>query len=385
MYNILMKIGLNGKCLFEQNPAGPELYTLNIFKALARTDSSNIYIIYFPKEPAADFWAGIANGNNNFSYKVVNSGISWTQLGLALELIKNPVDVFFTTVHTLPIIHLPSLKIVGMIHGLEQDFNKYDNWLSKLLKGKHEWYVAKFSNTLVVPSQHTKKAILDKNWKVTEQKIVVIPEGVSKEFYRRTDSEIENIRRKYQLGSDPYFLFVSTIQPRKNLPKLVEAFSGIVKDPEFSDVKLVIAGKQGWMFEESLEAPSKYRVKENVKFLGRVPQEDLPALLSGAVSLVNPSLEEGFGLPVLEAMASKVPVLVSNIEAFREVGDNTLVYFDQTDKNDIKAKMLGVLRNELDTVDLTCRALERSKNFTWAEGARKLVGIFERAYYEKSN
>ena len=99
-----MKIGLNGQRILIQNPAGPELYTINLFKALAKIDSENDYLVYLDREPDKDFFEELRSGNPKFNYKVVNCKRMWTQYGLAKELMKNPVDVFFTAVHTIPMI-----------------------------------------------------------------------------------------------------------------------------------------------------------------------------------------------------------------------------------------------------------------------------------------
>jgi len=214
-----MKIGLNGQVIQISNPAGPEVYTINLFKNLARLDSENDYTIYLDKTPSKEFFNEITGGNPKFSFKVLEGEKLWTQRYLAKELIKNPVDVFFTAVHTIPMIITGKTKFVVMIHGLEYKFTKgFKNPLKKLKIERPIRYAAKHSDKIIVPSKATKDEILKRRWGIKDEKIKIVYEGVSEEFYERTGDEIKKIREKYDLKDSPYLLFVSTIKPRKNLP-----------------------------------------------------------------------------------------------------------------------------------------------------------------------
>lgn len=376
-----MLIGLNGQRILIDKPAGPEVYTINFFKALAKTDQKNKYVVYFTSEPDKSFWDGLKQGNSNFSYKVVPKLLSWTQVGLALELMKSPVDLFFTAVHTIPIIRKPSLKTVGMIHGLEYTHSaEYKNPLLRLSAHSPVKFVAKKSDAIIVPSQATKDEILKRAWGVEENKITVVREGVNETFYKRSGEEIKNVREKYNLKEYPYLIFVSTIQPRKNIPVMVGAFSQALKEKLIpAETKLVIAGKLGWLYEESLAAPKKYGVEASVLFVGRVNDADLPPLLSGAKAFISCSLEEGFGLPLLEAMACEVPTGVSNIPPFREVGAEFPIYVDPKNIESIKSGIAQIFSQEgsQDVQGRAWSAKERANNFSWENTARESLKIFE--------
>lgn len=375
-----MIIGLNGQRLLIDKLAGPEKYTLNTFKAFAKVDQKNKYIIYFDKNPPKGFFDEIKVNNPNFSYKVVPKLLSWTQGGLALELIKNPVDIFFTAVHTMPVIKLPKVKVVGMVHGLEYRFSKrYKNTFWKNVLRLHEWYVCIFSKEVVVPSQATKNEIIKRNWiGINKEKIMVIPEGVNNTFYKRKTDEITKIRRKYNIGTNKYLLFVSTIQPRKNIPMMVKAFNKVINENKnLENVKLLISGKRGWLYGQSLEAPSKYGAEKNVVFLGFTPDEDIPILLSGAIGYISLSFEEGFGLPLLEAMACETPSVVSNIAAFKELGQEFPIYVNPHDENNIKEGILQILTTPRDENKIK-RARERALQFTWENTATQIISLFER-------
>jgi glycosyltransferase involved in cell wall biosynthesis len=370
-----MKIGLNGQVIQISNPAGPEVYTINLFKNLARLDSENDYTIYLDRTPSKEFFNEITGGNPKFSFKVLEGEKLWTQHYLAKELIKNPVDVFFTAVHTIPMIRTGKTKFVVMIHGLEYKFTKgFKNPMKKLKIERPIRYAAKHSDKIIVPSKATKDEILKRRWGIKDEKIKIVYEGVSEEFYERTGDEIKKIREKYDLKDSPYLLFVSTIQPRKNLPSTIRAFSQFINEnPEMKNTLLLIAGKNGWDYQESLEAPDKFGITENVKFIGRVPQEDLPALYSGSKGYINISYDEGFGLPLLESMACGIWSVVSDIPAHREVGGSLPIYADPYNIENIKDGIFKIMTSDFDKNLL----LDRAAGFSWKRTAEKTLEILK--------
>lgn len=377
MYNNAMKIGIDGQRLLDNEPAGPEIYTYNIIHALSRIDMTNEYTIYFNKPPTPAYFSKLTANNPKFKCKYLPKRLSWTQVSLAFELIKNPIDVFFTPVHTMPILRLPALRTVGMIHGLEYKYSAgYQHPLKKWLISKPEQFVCTFSDIVIVPSIATKSAIMVHKWpRVRENKIVVVPEGVSTAFYKRSIKEISAVKEKYGIGGSKYLLFVSTIQPRKNLPKLIEGFSMALKETG-TDVKLLVAGKLGWLYDESLRAPKKHNVEENVIFLGRAADTDLPPLLSGAEAFVSASLEEGFGLPLLEALACETPALVSEIAAFKEVGRDIPIYINPRDAVSIKNAIVKIIQNEKDLERIE-NGKKLALNFTWERAAKQTLKLLD--------
>jgi len=371
-----MKIGLNGQGILMENPAGPEKYTINLFHALTKIDTENEYILYFDKKPQGEFLHYLTNQNPKVSHKVIKNKIFWTQLWLALDLIRDPVDVFFTAVHTIPIIRNPKTKFIAMIHGLEYTYSKnYHNPIQRLAIERPVKYAAKYSDKIIVPSLATKDEILKKDWGIKEEKIEIAYEGVSEIFFKRNEKEIKDVLSKYEIGNFPYLFFVSTIQPRKNVPNMVRAFSQFIgENKDMKDTKLLIAGKKGWDFEESLEAPRKYGVENNVKFLGRVPDEDLPALFSGARGHINLSFEEGFGLPLLESLACGIPSLVSNIPPYNEIGDYLPIYADPNNIENIKDGILKLMTEPYEENELK----ERASLFNWEMTAERVLGVFNK-------
>jgi glycosyltransferase involved in cell wall biosynthesis len=372
-----MLIGLNSQRLLIDSPAGPEKYTYHIYNGLAKLDFNNQYTLYFSEKPTEDFFIKLTNGNKNFSYKVIKSNISWTQHGLSTQLFKDTPDIFFTPIHTLPIIRPTKTKYIAMIHGLEFKHVTSKNPIKKFLLGKPERYTCKNADFLIVPSDGTRDEILKKNC-ANKSQIEVIHEGVDENFYKRSGEEIINVRTKYKLGDNKYFLFVGTVQPRKNLSKTIEALSKARKELSDNSISLVIVGKLGWNYEESMGASKKFDVENSIFYLGRVPDEDLPTLISGASALVNFSLEEGFGLPLLEAMACETKCLVSDIPPFKEICGGFATYINPNDIEDMKMGFINTLNSS--DKDLISKAKERALGFSWDKSAKETLLTFERIF-----
>lgn len=373
-----MKIGLNGQKLLIESPAGPEKYTYNLFHALAKMDKKNKYVIYFDKKPGKEWFKELTSDNPNFSYVVVPKTLFWTQINLASNLLNNPPDVFFTAVHTIPMARNPKTKFVTMIHGLEYKYTAgYHNPIYRFKIDRPIKYTAKHSDKIIVPSQATKSALLKQGWEVDRNKIEIVYEGVNTNFKKKTVKDVGLIRKRYEIGTSPYLLFVSTIQPRKNIPNIVAAFSKLIKEnTKFRDTKLLLAGKFGWDFKEASESPKKYDVEQNVMFLGRVPDEDLPSLFSGAEGYINMSLEEGFGLPLLEAMSCEVPCLVSDIPAFDEIGSGFPIFANPDKIESIKEGMVEILSGKVSEKHIT-EAKKYAQSFTWENTAKRTLAILE--------
>jgi glycosyltransferase involved in cell wall biosynthesis len=374
----LMKIGLNGQKLLIESPAGPEKYTYHLFHALAKVDDKNKYIIYLDRKPEKEWFNELTAGNKNFSYIVVPKTLFWTQINLAAELFNNPPDVFFTAIHTIPMVRLPKTKFVTMIHGLEYKYaSDYGNQLYKFKTERPVRYTAKHSDKIIVPSQATKSALLRQKWEIDRDKIEIVYEGVGENFSKKSVREVNSIRKKYEMGASPYFLFVSTIQPRKNIPNTVAAFSKLLaENSKFKDTKLLLVGKFGWNFEESLESPKKYGVESSVSFLGRVSDEELPSLFSGAEGYVNMSLEEGFGLPLLEAMSCETPCLVSDIPSFDEIGSGFPIFADPNNVQSIKEGMEKVLSGNISKKHIN-EARKYAQSFTWENTSKRTLAVLE--------
>jgi glycosyltransferase involved in cell wall biosynthesis len=233
---------------------------------------------------------------------------------------------------------------------------------------------------IIVVSEATRNDLLDLYPWVDEALVAVIPHGVEREVYRPPDPEaMDRVRRRFRLEG-PYLLFLGGIEPRKNLPGLVRAFVRLD-----GDARLVVVGPSVPWNPEGREALRPVlealpdAARERVVFTGYVAEEDKVALLGGAAALAFPSLYEGFGLPVLEAMACGTPVLTSNVSALPEVAGDAALLVDPEDPEAIA----DGLRRLLEDGDLRRRlreaGLRRAERFDWDETARRTAAVLHLA------
>jgi glycosyltransferase involved in cell wall biosynthesis len=213
---------------------------------------------------------------------------------------------------------------------------------------------------------------------VPPEKIVVVHHGVAGRFRPHEDdrrSLVDGVQpdasQQPATPREPYFLYVGTIQPRKNLVRLLEAFAQL--SPEAP--RLVIAGKRGWLSAPIERRAAELGLAERVVFAGYVPDAELPGLLRGALAFVFPSLYEGFGMPVLEAMAAGVPVLTSSTSALPEVAGDAALLVDPCDTAAIAGGMARLAGDASLRADLRARGLARAAEFTWERCARETLAV----------
>lgn len=369
-----MIIGIDASRAFVKDPAGPEYYSWHLIKSLTKVDRKNKYLLYLRPNQKIDFKLP-----KNFKAKTLHFPHLWTQAGLAIETVLNPPAVIFVPSHTLPLltrILRPQLPIVVTVHGLEGKYlpQSGHKWTHFYRNWSIEWAV-RFAHRLIAVSNDTKNDII-KTYKISSNKIKVIHEGVDlKNFQKEGQAKT---KRNYRLGQ--YILFVGTIQPRKNLVRLIHAFSRFSNKKRnkfaFENISLVIAGKLGWLYDKVLEAPSRFGVKDRVFFLGRVPDYDLPRLYKGAKAFVLPSLTEGFGLPILEAQAAGIPVGVSKAGALPEVAGDGALFFNPLHVEDITETLEKLLKTQTAKM-LIKKGIENAKKFSWENTAYNTVKLLE--------
>jgi glycosyltransferase involved in cell wall biosynthesis len=353
-----------------------QIYKIQNSKFKIQNDNVK-FKIYLKDKPLAD----LPKETECWEYKMVGPKKLWTQFGLPLRLWRERVtgkapDVFFTPSHYAPrfcpcprvisIMDLSYLHFPQMFR--RQDLYQLKNWTA--------YSVRKAAKILTI-SKASKDDII-KYYKIPEEKIVVAYPGFNLQFKMQSSKfkmkiQNEKLFKRYEINSD-YILSVSTIQPRKNYPRLIEAFSRLILDSQYKDLALVIVGKRGWMWEETIEAPKKFRVEDKVKFLDYVPDEDLPALYRGAKCFVLVSLYEGFGIPALEAMSFGCPVVVSNISSLPEVVGGGGVLVDPYDIEDIKEGIKKAIKNK---DKLVKKGYKQASRFSWEKTAKKVLAVLE--------
>jgi glycosyltransferase involved in cell wall biosynthesis len=184
---------------------------------------------------------------------------------------------------------------------------------------------------------------------------------------------MNKLKAKYNI-SDNFILFVGTLQPRKNIARLIEAFAKI---EEKKDLQLIIIGKKGWLYEEILETPSRLGIEEKVKFLHSISNEELNVFYKHALCYVLPSLYEGFGLPVLEAMNHGCPVITSNISSLPEAGGDAALYVDPESVDDIAKKMTRLINDENLRKELIEKGKKQVAKFSWEKTAKETLAVLE--------
>jgi glycosyltransferase involved in cell wall biosynthesis len=308
-------------------------------------------------------------------YRVLKPGKLWTQWRLPLDLYitKPRPSVFFSTTHYAPrfspIPTVISIMDLAYIY-FPQMFNKSDlyqlrSWTS---------YSAKNAKKIITISESSKSDII-KQYQIPEEKVEVVYPGIKPGLLKHhTKADMDTLKTKYGIN-DTFILFVGTLQPRKNISRLIEAFSKVIQ--EQNDIELIIIGKKGWLYEEILKKPHDLGIEDKVKFLDFVTDSDLEIFYREALCFVLPSLYEGFGLPVLEAMKYGCPVITSNVSSLPEAGGEAALYVDPLDTNDIAQKIKKLITNPQLRKELKEKGKTQLAKFSWEKTAKKTQAILE--------
>ncbi len=249
----------------------------------------------------------------------------------------------------------------------EQTMKMLDNNLIKACKR---------ADHIITISQFSKNEII-KYLQVPGDKISIMPCGVDLSIFNPnySDDEISAIRKKYCINKD-YILYLGTLEPRKNIEILIEAYL-LLKVKSSSLPKLVIAGKKGWMYESIFKKVELYNLKDDVIFTDYVDDGDVPILLNGASIFVFPSIYEGFGLPPLEAMACGTPVIASNTASIPEVIGDAGILVNPYSPEELSCAIEELINDEILRLELRRRSLQQAEKYTWKMSVHKLKGIYQ--------
>ncbi|MEW6696499.1 MAG: glycosyltransferase family 4 protein [Bacillota bacterium] len=233
------------------------------------------------------------------------------------------------------------------------------------------------ANKIITISQNSKKEIIELLG-IPEEKIAVTYLGASAEFKPMMiyKEQIRLLRAKYNLP-ETFILYVGTIEPRKNLERLIGAFSVMKQQGVYKDVKLVLAGGKGWLYEQVFKSVQENRLEEEVLFTGYVQEDDLPALYNMAMIFVYPSIYEGFGLPPLEAMSCGIPVVSTNTSSIPEVVADAGILVNPYDIVELSEVMKKLLDSKTLRDELSKKGLARATTFSWAKCAQETFQIYK--------
>ncbi|MCE7898053.1 glycosyltransferase family 1 protein [Candidatus Microgenomates bacterium] len=366
-----MLIGIDASRAFVDERTGTENYSYELITQMLRltTAKKHTFVLFIrpnvkiPKE---------LDGYSNVTVKLINFPVLWTQVGLALETWVTKLDILWIPAHTLPVLRNRSIKTIVTIHGLEYKYlPQYNNLLQRWYLPLSTYYAARRADRLICVSESTKRDLIAETG-IDIEKTTVIYEGADMD--RKSVGLLirKAVMERYGIEDKKYILFVGTVQPRKNVGSLITAFA-IVRQAH-PDYKLVIAGGIGWEAEQDLAAPDKLGISDRVIFTGRVSPELLQALYQGASVYAQPSWTEGFGLPVLEAMAHKAPVVVSSGGALPEVvGDAGIIVSLDGGRRMFVSRLASAISDLLNDPRsrelLKQRGLERVRQFSWKSAA----------------
>jgi glycosyltransferase involved in cell wall biosynthesis len=370
---------------------GTEHYSYELLAGLARRDRGTRYTLYCNQPPAV-----LPPLGSNFALRRMPFPRLWTHARLSAELLAHPPDALFVPAHVLPL-GAPlrqGMRTVVTIHDLGYlRFPEAHTPAHRLYLRLSTLWSARAATRLIAVSAATRDDLI-RLAGVQPAKIAVIHHGLSQRFQPVEDpAVIKAAQARYGI-KPPYFFYVGTIQPRKNLARLIEAFAdlgvggwgvggggGGTPPPNpyspTSNPQLVIAGKRGWLTGPIERRAAELGVAARVHFAGYVAGDDLPALLSGSLAFVFPSLYEGFGMPVLEAMACGAPVLTSTTSSLPEVAGAAALLADPTDTASIAAGLARLAADAGLRAELRVRGLVRAAEFTWDRCAEQTLAVIK--------
>ena len=355
---------------------GNESYATNLIEALAEIDSVNHYTLYVTRREALERF------NNRWPNFVVRATLPHTPLiriplTLSAELRKNPVDILHVQFTAPPFAPCP---VVATIHDLAfehfpQTFKRRSSMQLRLTVR----HTARNASHIITLSEYSRRDIIE-TYGIAPERISVTPASAPASFAPVTDEkELARVRDLYGIDGD-YVLSVGAIQPRKNLSRLIAAYSSLRRTQAGGKLpQLVLVGKCAWLYDETLRTIKDLEVSNSVVLTGYVPEDHLPALYSGALFFVYPSYFEGFGLPPIEAMKCGAPVIVGNKTSLPEIVGDAGVLVDPFDVNDIACAMERLMRDSSFRSHLRAKGLERAKLFDWKETARRTLAVYRKA------
>ncbi len=374
-----MKICIDARVVINEK-TGIGNYTFNLIKSLLKIDDENEYLIYI--------FSGLDKNHplhelehKNLTKRIVNLHPVKAKQQVAIRklLAQDKPDVYHYPNWDVPIFQ--NNKTVFTIHDLTYLLHKNFYAQYSLLKKIYTFLNIKYGigkAAKIISVSGTTKKDLQKLFGVADGKVRVIYESFENRFFEKyTDEQKRKITESFGIRGK-YFLFVGERRPHKNLPRLIQAFEKFQRENE--DYSLVIAGKTYAQYREDLSEIRRLNLSNKVIVLDYVKDEYLPALFQSAEAFVFVSLYEGFGIPVLEAMASNTPVITSNISATDEIAGNAALKVNPYDVTDIANAMRRVSMDEKLRKNLIAKGRERVKLFSWEKTARETLSIYEEIY-----
>jgi glycosyltransferase involved in cell wall biosynthesis len=370
-----MRIGIDASRANLAHRTGTEWYAFHLTRAFFALLRPTDEVLLYVKEPLRPEWGSLPS---NVKVRVLGWPPKrlWTQLRLSWELVWHRVDVLFVPAHTIPFISprrtVTTLHDIGFMH--EED-----------LYGKAELDYHKFSaklavkrcSTILTVSEYSKQDIC-KTFNIDSERVKVIPNSYNKEAFNASVRDNKNLITDAQKQAgvrQPYIMTIGRIEKKKNTLGLVKAFAILKKQEKFKNYQLLLVGASGLGADEIRKACNTLGISSDVIWPGWLPEAVVPALMAGAEAFVLPSFFEGFGIPVLEAMACGTPVICSNVTSLPEVAGGAAILVDPQDPQAIASGIEKVCSNPALAAELLEKGYQRVKSFSWESSARLLAEV----------
>ncbi|MFZ2976048.1 MAG: glycosyltransferase family 1 protein [Candidatus Moraniibacteriota bacterium] len=383
-----MKIGIDIR-LIGKKQTGSEAVFFNLTKNLAIIDQENEYKLFTDiteknqiEKIKKDLEIIDKNNFEIISLETKNR-FSWNFWTLPIYLRKKPVDIYLTQYIT-PWFAPKKVKIVTIIHDISFNFYPqfikfWDLFFLRTLIPRS----LKRADKIIAVSKFTQDEII-KYYKINPKKIDWFHNAVSQDFLAQdiTDEKIKIIKKKYNLP-ERYVLYIGTLQPRKNIPALIEAIALLKTEInlklKLNSIKLVIAGGKGHNYDKLIDdVVKRNNLAEDVFFPGYIDEEDKAGIIKGADIFVFPSFYEGFGMPIIEAMSLGVPTIASDILPHREISGSAVLFFKPEIPGELTQRIKEVVTNEMVRDSLSKNGKAQAEKFSWQKTAQKLLEIFSK-------
>lgn len=350
--------------------AGIHIYTKELIRALIKVDKKNEYILIRQKKKD-DFpelkQIIVPNLPIYTGFQIFRFFFIFPYLARYLK-----VDAVVEPAHFGPFNLPKKIKRITVIHDLTPiKFPEFHRYYSQTLQRVFLKNILKKADLIITNSNNTSQDVIE-FLPGSEKKVKRIYLGKENLF---KPGAKESTMIKYKLDQ-PYFLFTGTLEPRKNLLVLLDAYAKF-RNSTGSIVKLIIVGKKGWKSDPIMDAIENHPFRNDIQLVGYVPREDLPSLYSKAIAFIYPSIYEGFGLPVLEAMACGAPCIVSNSSSLPEVGRDAALFFHHNNSDDLCNNLILVASNEQMRAEMIKKSITHAEGFSWELCAEEFIKSLE--------
>lgn len=381
-----MKIGINIQPVLHSGKSGVGFFQHEMLRALLRIDKEDRFYLNFfdlkrnKEAKASEYTAPNAELESCKWFSATAYLMLWSVLPVPYRIFfksKPDITMFFNY-------YLPPFargkKVLAVFDTVVKDYPETMNFKTKFMLGLTLKPSIKRADRIITTSEFSKGQII-KYYGTDPDKITVIPCAADREKYFpvRDREKCIAAAKKYGIEGE-YYMYLGNIEPRKNLSRLIEAYS-IARKKRDGIPKLALAGIKGWQCDEIYSKAEKLGISDSVIFTGYLEDDDVPLLMNGAAAFCFPSLYEGFGMPPLEAMACGTPVIVSNTSSLPEVTGDCGIMVDPFDTEDIAEALLKILDPE-EARRQSEAGVEQAKKFSWDTGAHQLLRIFEELYNE---